>query len=426
MTQPLKSEIQEFILKIQDEVLGIGDSRWIDFDPSSHGGVVDDLATEIDLAAATGTYILTGQSGTGKSSTLRRLQTRLIGLNMQVVYIDMSEALLLSDRVEIGDFLVSMVGAIGESLEIVTGVSAQKNYWQRIGDMFSREVDIKEFGFSLSGFNVKAGIKEDANFRHKFQRATRTRLRELRAAAAEHLAEHASTLDRMDGGVRRKIVVLVDSVEKLGGRKRGDLEVLRDVRDLFLNSGSLLIIPSFHMVYTVPPYLPILVPGLQTAMGVTIIRRLTCIKVLRKGAERVSDSIGIGLLRSMLSARFAEWNGFLTEEAMAEIAIGSGGDLRSFLKHIVFCVNLVIRKSTGFPFGVTLVRDAHKEIRDGMGQLFSTDLDRLVRIKASNEHCLETEEEIPHLAHLLENKLVLTYKNGETWYGVHPLIRDMI
>jgi hypothetical protein len=33
---------------------------------------------------------------------------------------------------------------------------------------------------------------------------------------------------------------------------------------------------------------------------------------------------------------------------------------------------------------------------------------------------------LPTLAHFLDNRLILNYRNGSDWYEVHPLLRDVI
>lgn len=50
----------------------------------------------------------------------------------------------------------------------------------------------------------------------------------------------------------------------------------------------------------------------------------------------------------------------------------------------------------------------------------------LKRISETHDTCLRADSELPILAHFLDNRLVLNYRNGKDWYDIHPLLREVV
>lgn len=97
----------------QDElVVGLSTDYYVE---NLHGGddrdPVQELADQIDLSDSAGAYLFTGNRGTGKTTELLRLATVLYGYDCEVFYADMAEYLILEQRIEITDFLISVLGA---------------------------------------------------------------------------------------------------------------------------------------------------------------------------------------------------------------------------------------------------------------------------------------------------------------------------
>ena len=65
----------------------------------------------------------------------------------------------------------------------------------------------------------------------------------------------------------RKVVLLVDSVERIRGVGSEAMTVYESVRNLFFGHAEHLRIPLLHVVYTIPPYLSVLAAGAGLADG---------------------------------------------------------------------------------------------------------------------------------------------------------------
>jgi len=69
---------------------------------------------------------------------------------------------------------------------------------------------------------------------------------------------------------------------------------------------------------------------------------------------------------------------------------------------------------------------AENNVRGEMLPIPADHLDWLQKIARTHDTCLPSDTELPTLAHFLDNRLVLNYRNGDNWYDVHPLLRDIV
>ena len=97
--------------------------------PCIHGGSerdpVEELANQIDFSLSAGSYLFSGNRGTGKTTELLRLARRLEELSCEVFYVDMADYLPLTQRIEVTDFLISVIGAFSEKAAERIGVSEE-------------------------------------------------------------------------------------------------------------------------------------------------------------------------------------------------------------------------------------------------------------------------------------------------------------
>ncbi len=104
----------------QDELAaGLDADKYVaDLHGESRRDPVQSLADQIDLSDSAGAYLFTGNRGTGKTTELLRLATilRRDDYDCEVFYADMSEYLTLTQRIEVTDFLISVLGALSEKV----------------------------------------------------------------------------------------------------------------------------------------------------------------------------------------------------------------------------------------------------------------------------------------------------------------------
>ena len=389
------------------------------------GDPVEELATEIDWQEGGGVCLFTGQRGTGKSTELRRLQAELEKLGIVAFYADMSEYLLLTKEVEIGDFLVSIAGALSEQLVQRYGATpGNRSYWERFTDFLTRDIQFTEIKIGASGFDVKAALKSDPEFKKLVQQKSRGYTAQIVANAHDFIAEAVAWVRQREGKADKKVALIVDSVERIRGVGSEAMSVYESVRNLFFAHADSLRIPLLHVVFTVPPYLPILASGTGAMLGGAATRRLVSVHVF-KDRSRDPDPAGLQCLHQVVAVRYPDWHEIFQIEALDALAESSGGDLREFFRLIRMTLPSV-RDDADLPLGVAGVRPALNAARNEMLPIPADHLRWLKRISETHDTCLSTDSELPILAHFLDNRIVLNYRNGKDWYDIHPLLREAV
>ena len=421
-----RDELKTMFGALRDRVLDPGDAFYV-ANVNCHGrqDAVSEIATEIDFQDGGGVCLFTGQRGTGKSTELQRLKKQLEDLGAVVFYADLFEYLLLSKEVEISDFLVSVAGAFSDQVHSRYQASpGERSYWDRFTAFLQTEVVVKEVGTSLGGVQVKAALKSDPDFKRRVQEASRGHVATLVQQAHDFFIEAVSFVREREGRPDLKVVLLVDSVERIRGVGPEAMPVYESVRNLFFGHAEHLRVPMLHIVYTIPPYLSVLAPGAGTLMGGAVARRLVSTHIF-KDRSREQDPAGLAVMREVIARRHGQWAKVFEPAALDQLALSSGGDLREFFRLIKLCLTAV-RDDADLPLNLAAAKVSESVARGEMLPIPADHLGWLRRISLSHDTCLEKDADLPTLANFLDNRLVLNYRNGSDWYDVHPLLRDIV
>jgi hypothetical protein len=426
LTAKTREELKTLYNALADRVLEPGDPVYVaQVNCRGDADAVEEIATEIDWQEGGGVCLFTGQRGTGKSTELKRLKKRLEETGAVVFYADLSEFLLLTKEVEISDFLVSVAGAMSEQVQQRFGEApGKRGYWERFSDFLQTKVEIKELTGKFGPVDIKAALKSDPDFKQRVQEAARGHVAQLVQDAHGFMAEAVAFVRDRQGDPALKVVLLIDSVERIRGVGSEAMAVYESVRNLFFGHAEHLRVPVLHIVYTIPPYLSVLAAGAGALMGGAVARRLVSTHIF-KDRSREPDPAGLAVLRKVVEVRYAGWKKILAPAALDRLAESSGGDLREFFRLIRLCLPSV-RDDAQLPLKVEAVTPAENAARNEMLPIPADHLGWLKRISRTHDTCLEEDEDLPVLAHFLDNRLVLNYRNGTDWYDVHPLLRDVV
>ncbi|MGH8582417.1 MAG: hypothetical protein ACREWG_06420 [Gammaproteobacteria bacterium] len=426
LSQPTREELKKLYNALADRVLEPGDPVYVaQVNCQGTGDAVEEIATEIDWQEGGGVCLFTGQRGTGKSTELKRLKQRLEELGMTVFYADLSEFILLTKQVEISDFLVSVAGAMSEQVQARYGASpGNRSYWDRFAAFLQTRVEIKEVSAKLAAVDIKAALKSDPDFKRRVQEAARGHVAQLVQEAHGFLGEAVSFVRQRSSAANRKVVLLIDSVERIRGVGGEAMAVYESVRNLFFGHAEHLRVPLLHIVYTIPPYLSVLAAGAGTLMGGAVARRLVSTHIF-KDRSRDGDPDGLQVLRTVIAKRYPGWDQLFSAAALDRLAMSSGGDLREFFRLIRLCLPAV-RDDSALPLTLEAVVPAENAARNEMLPIPAEHLVWLKRITQTHDTCLEKDADLPTLAHFLDNRLVLNYRNSGDWYDVHPLLREVV
>ena len=167
-----------------------------------------------------------------------------------------------------------------------------------------------------------------------------------------------------------------------------------------------------------------LASGAGTLMGGAVARRLVSTHIF-KDRSRDADEEGLKVLRLVIGTRYPAWAKLFAPAAIDKLAMSSGGDLREFFRLIRLCLPAV-RDDAQLPLTVDAVKPAENAARNEMLPIPADHLTWLKRITLSHDTCLDKDADLPTLAHFLDNRLVLNYRDGSDWYDVHPLLREVV
>lgn len=411
---------------LEDRVLRPGDQEYLDqLNAQGPNAPVEEIAIEIDWQRAGGVCLFTGQRGTGKSTELLRLQERLKRDGAIVFYADMSEYVSMTKPIEVSDFLISMCGALSDRVEErYAATPGQRGYWERVAHFFMSEVRVDAVGVKFGPGDLKASLRLDPDFKKVIQDKARHHVAKLVQQAHEFAKETVAFAREREGRPDAKVVLLVDSIERLRGLGQEAMAVYESVRDLFVAHADALRIPLLNVVYTIPPYLSVLASGAGALLGGATTHRLVSTHVFKHRSRDV-DPAGLDLMRQIVAKRYPAWHKIFSTLALERLAVSSGGDLREFFRLLRACLPAV-RDDAQLPLSHAAVERAENDARNEMLPIPTNYLDWLKRIVASHQPCLDDDARLPTLAHFLDNRLVLCYRNGSDWYDVHPLIRHSV
>jgi hypothetical protein len=199
----------------QDELVpkGLGEDKYVD---DLHGAAdrdpVQELANQIDLSDSAGAYLFTGNRGTGKTTELLRLATILREYDCEVFYADMAEYLTLTQRIEISDFLISVLGAFSEKIaERFREDPGKPSFFERIRSFLNSNVQFDEIKVPAGWIEFKAALQQNPTFKEQLQQRTRgraarkasARLRTRSCAICPRPARQSGSQGRPDRRFRR-------------------------------------------------------------------------------------------------------------------------------------------------------------------------------------------------------------------------------
>jgi hypothetical protein len=425
----------------------INDPRYVDFDSQrdlrgADGSCIDELFRTIMLGEApeldpTDTpapvsQIFTGFPGAGKTTELHRLKARLENdpdEPSHVVFLNAEDFINRHTPPSITDMLRVLAYFMDREATRAEGKDPDKapGYLNRLWTWLQSDAELKTIGFDAYGPKLMFEIRNNPTFRQKAEALLQLRFQEF-AEEAHNIIEDAIVRLRAASGQDR-VVLIVDGLEKFSAvvpEQQSEMEA--SIESVFSNHARWLRLPC-HTVYTCPLWLRFRTVNMGTAYN-SPIKTLPMIKVRDRAGQ--PHSPGYQKLTELLMHRLqppdAEPN---TDAGLIEV-FGEGYQR---------ALDPMIEASGGYP------RDLLRMVRDAitLTSSYPIDLKTIQRVidRVAEEYKMITlrsnEEVLHHIAttHTLptgsdrlaaasrcfEEWQVLTYRNGEEWYDLHPLVR---
>ncbi len=388
------------------------------------------LMRSIEYSQGQSVQLLSGFRGSGKSTEMRRLRSKLDGRGIyKVALLDIEDYLSPSQPIDVSDFLIALAGGLGDALleaGHLTGDPAKESYWTRFINFLTRtnistpEVLAGAAVGALAGF--KTALKSDPFFRENLQKRMAGHLGALVNDVGAYVEDCVKKVKERYGQ-NTEVVLLVDSMEHIRGSITNATAVQDSVVNLFAKHSDKLHFTYLHVIYTVPPYLNVLQPNLGSLYEPGGIQMIPTLKVRLK-ESREPFQPALDLLEKLIAER-GDWKRLLgadARETVDELSLLSGGHLRDFLR--LFAE--IIRRADQLPVPRRVVESAIQQIRSEFLPIPDEDAKWLDLIASSHDVALTSHDELHDLARYVESHLVLCYRNGQDWYDVHPLIRDVV
>lgn len=380
--------------------------------------VVTDLAREMIARKGGGVFYFTGQRGTGKSTELRRLRTRLTGEGYRVFLVDMSEYLRLNQPVDISSLVIALCGALADQMAATYKVRFDKNpLLKRFSDWLT-QTDVQLKDVSIQGFH--AALNAYPGLLDRIREADRNAEGRLLTEARTFMLEIVEWVCRKER--KEKVALLVDSLERLRG---DDAEsIFQSVVDVFGWDNDRLRFPGLHVVYSVPPYLSLL----SDVRNYVYLASLACVRVFQtpEAGFRQPWPRGIDVMLEILDKRYPDWRSIIDEGTARRLAECSGGDLRQFMRRLVLGVltrAYYVQDRLPLSAADQVVTEVLSSAERDTEALLALDEIGLVQhvVNARNA-VVERRDQLKGLARLLDIRAVLNYRNGVEWFDANPLL----
>ena len=394
------------------------------------------MQRHIELNPVESLQLFSGFRGSGKTTELFRLRSRLQAEDYIVLYANALTYLNPSAPVEISDLIYVLAGAFSDALDDLVGLDIEReSFWARFATFLSKadvkitgidaKAEIGAGGAAKVGLGIKAEFKAGSTFRQDLQKALSGRISELKGEADAFVEDGIKALGEKFGP-DRPIVFIFDQLEQLRGNYEAWQSVIRSVQDVFSVHLDKLKLPYVHMIYSVPPWLSFL-PALEAPITI-----LPTMHLWNNDPDRTRFEPGWVAFRSLLERRLeSDGAGRLfgpdpvRAQACIDRLIGAcGGHVRDLLR----LFQDVVKRANALPVPDRVLDSVINAARRDLLPIAREDAKVLGQIGALRDTALGQidERSIERLSNFLDEHRVIYFVNGAAWYDIHPLIREEV
>jgi len=381
------------------------------------------LYNGIDFAGTESRQFFSGFRGSGKTTELLRLKSKLEGHDYLVFYADALEYINPAEAIDISDLLIVMAGAFSDTVEqFDPDIKAlRESYWTRFWHYLnSTSVNLEEIKLTpiKDVAELKFALKDTPSFRQKIQQVMSNRLFELEAQVRKFFEDTVKAIRQRHPN--KKIVFLFDQLEQIRGSLTNEREVIASVERLFRLHLDRLSLPYIHTVYTVPPWLKFVYPTVEVVI-------LPSVRQWCNNPERTPHGPGDNCLWDLVRKRFAPeglQKLFGSEDRAGQLIALCGGHFRDLLR----LFRSVVLRAQVFPVTDDVVNAAVLDVRSSFLPIAYDDAVWLCKVADTRDSGLKdtSPESVSRFTRFLDTHFVLYLRNGEEWYDIHPLIRKEV
>jgi len=390
--------------------------------PAAVSSILRNIRISAHDFEAKSTHLFAGFRGTGKTTELSRLTRDLRATGgFSVLQVSARDYHHLSDSLSIEELAVLLVAGIGEAALEVLGEDqlpglAKVGVWSRITELLGGI--FKDSGLSLrfGPVELKPALRQGEGLKVDLRAALRDRPHRLQEFLHGFVAEIAGAI------APRRLVVLVDDLEKYDVPGDRVVDVYQEMADLFFHSAEILKLPNCHVIYTVPPYLAFANRAIANAYDGRL-HILPSIRVRARPPEHSPFEPGLAAMHALIAERIDLDRLFGGERdvCVRRLVLGSGGNLRDLFNMLRDVVELAL--DADLPVGtdeVDMTIERHAAHRTLM--LVQDEFELLVDVSAHGDLSKIRHDRRGAFAQAMDQQLLLAYWNGSIWYDTHPLV----
>ncbi len=408
-------------------------------EPLSEGdgalSAVDKIRINISNARHGSLNFLSGFAGTGKTSELNRLKALLSGAGYYVAFAKAKSHFSLTSPVVPDIFLIRLAAAYWATLAADHDIEIEEEtFWDKAGAWLEQiKVKLTKFEFKLMGFKLKYEIVHNADFIEQLRQALESQREQLVEFVRQAFAEATAAMNAKYGSAYRPVFIL-DEFEKLQDTYNTNGSVAESIASIMRINAADLNIPDHHLILTMPPWLPWVVKGVPN------VRNLFAVPLWENTPERNSHSPGMKLMRKVVEKRFTvegldrffgppNKNGL--RHLLDRVIHASGGHLRDLISLLAELL-LYAQTSDSNPEGPLVTRTmVDLAIRDRRQAYMPISVQeaRWLREVAQTRKCEPDANDattVRLLTGLLDSHSALILPNGDPWFDVHPILRDVV
>jgi hypothetical protein len=368
--------------------------------------------------------VLAGHKGSGKSTELFRLKSRLESRDrpLFVVYVE-ADAELDRNDVDFPDVLIAIVRQMAAQLNKRAEITLTPGFFKRCLERLKgilTQINFESFKLDLGLLELAGAIKSSPDARREIRKILEPDTNNLLSAANEVIGQAVSELTRQN---KAGLVVLMDDLDKMIVRPR---EGTRSTTDeyLFLNRAAQLTAFQCHVIYTIPLSL-VYSHHSQTIATNYGGQQVPVVPMTRVASRPPNDARyepGVRKFREIIDRRLGaagaeQGDVFISDQLLDELIALSGGqptELMTLVREAIITHDLPIDEKS--------LERAKIDGRRGYARFLRAEHWPIIEeIRKSGDY-KKTSENEPIFRELLHSRAVLQYVNEEEWYALNPMV----
>lgn len=398
-----------------DKPLESGDPRYLDLNNVRNKKSVDTLARQIKRANKGGDFckqLVTGHTGCGKSTELKRLKKRLEDDGYFVIFLDVENSLDLQ-QITYQDVLLNLAQGAIEALASAN-IELNKDFLDELDLLLAEKIVTQEYikeakaslelkaeaGISIFNIGKLFGkILGEVRSGSSHREQIRKRIKDIQPIFIAKLNELlASARSKLNDETYKDLVIIVDGLEKIRDS--------RTYNELFIEHAEQLNEIDGHILYTIPIAL-----FFNANLGDVFANDVFFMPMIKydtpEGKQYLTDLVNKRIQTALL---------FEDPRLLDRLIAMSGGSIRDLLR--------LIRTASETEENKIRAEDIDRSISHLVKEfdrlIKEDDIPLLEKIAADRRVIKDKEKRYEQLLGL---RLVNEYENGKPWADLHPALK---